>query len=91
MLKLYAPFVSVTFVATSVHEPLELFWRAMVAPAIGVPDVVLSVPLIVKFWLVSTAVTLASAVSVVGITTCTVTEGLVAGLRAVPEPAKVVR
>jgi hypothetical protein len=34
-----------------VHAPLTFFWSWMVAPAMGVPPVALSVPLIVKFWL----------------------------------------
>ena len=59
----------------------------MVAPAIPVPLVKLSVPLIVKGVLAATVVTLATAVSVVGITTCTVTTGLVALAYVVPEPA----
>ena len=52
----------------------------MVAPEIPVPDVVLSVPLIVKFWLVTTEVRLVAAVSCVPIVaTVTFTTGLVAG------------
>ncbi len=51
----------------------------MVAPAIGVPDVVLSVPLIVKGALTGTVVRLAAAESCVAIlVTVTITVGLVA-------------
>ena len=66
-------------VFTGFHEPVELFWRVMVAPAIGWPDVSLSVPLIVKFWLVRVVLGLATAVSCVDVVlTSTVTAGLVA-------------
>ncbi len=77
---LYAPVDVVVFVfpVTFCHVPLTFFWSCMVAPAIG-PDVALSVPLIVKGVLAATVVTLAAAVSVVGIRpTVTVTTGLVA-------------
>ena len=53
-------------VFTGFHEPVELFCRVIVKPEpTEVPAVVLSVPLIVKFWLVSTAVTLAAMESCV--------------------------
>jgi hypothetical protein len=49
---LYAPVDVVVFVfpVTFVHVPLTFFWSWMVAPAMGVPSVVFSVPLMVKFW-----------------------------------------
>ena len=52
---LYAPVDVVVFVfpVTSVHAPLMFFWSFIVAPATGVPSVVLRVPLTVKFCFVS--------------------------------------
>ena len=68
----YAPVTVVVliFPATFVHVPLTFFWSWMVAFAIPTPDVVLSVPLIVKGTLTTTVVRLVAAVSCVGISTC---------------------
>ena len=79
VLKLYAPFASVVVVVTFVHEPVELFWRVIVAPAIGLPFASVSVPLMMKFWLTTAEVRLAAAESCVSmVVTCTVTTLLVA-------------
>jgi hypothetical protein len=56
MLMRYAPVVAVVLVCplTFIHVPLTFFWSWMVAPAMAVPSVVLSVPLIVKGLLMAT-------------------------------------
>ena len=80
MLILYAPADVVVFVpaVTFVHVPLTFVWSCIVAPETGSPVVVLSLPLIVKFWLTRTEVRLAAAESCVGARTWTCTTGLVA-------------